>query len=52
MERDQYWPCSPSCEESITVNSAPMWTVDREAWEGAGGETIATADPPEDRKGE
>ena len=52
MERDQYWPCSPECEESITQNSAPMWTVDRAAWEAEGGETIATADPPEDRKGE
>jgi hypothetical protein len=52
MERDQYWPCSPECEESITQNSAPMWTVDRATWEAAGGETIATADPPEDRKGE
>jgi hypothetical protein len=52
MERDQYWPCSPSCQESITRNSAPLWTVDRAAWEAAGGETVATADPPEDRKGE
>jgi hypothetical protein len=52
MERDQYWPCSPECEESITQNSAPLWTVDRTAWESAGGETVATADPPEDRKGE
>lgn len=52
MERDQYWPCSPTCEESITLNSAPMWTVDRALWERLGGETIATADPPEDRKGE
>lgn len=52
MERDQYWPCGQTgdCEESITQNSAPMWTVDREAWESAGGVTVATADPPEDRK--
>lgn len=51
MERDQYWPCSSGdCEESITQNSAPMWTVDREQWESTGGTTIATADPPEDRK--
>jgi Zinc carboxypeptidase len=52
MERDQYWPCDPSgsCDESITQNSAPMWTVDRAAWEAAGGTTIATADPPDDRK--
>jgi hypothetical protein len=52
MERDQYWPCDPSgsCDESITQNSSPMWTVDRAAWEAAGGATIATADPPEDRK--
>ena len=52
MERDQYWPCSPECEESITRNSAPLWTVNRAAWEANGGTTIATADPPEDRKGE
>ena len=52
MERDQYWPCSPECEESITRNSAPLWTVDRQTWESEGGETIATADPPADRKGE
>jgi hypothetical protein len=51
MERDQYWPCTPSCMESITSNGAPLWTVDREAWEAAGGETVATADPPEDPKG-
>jgi len=52
MERDQYWPCGEtgSCEESITNNSSPMWTVDREAWEAAGGQTIGTADPPEDPK--
>ena len=36
MERDQYWPCDASCEESITQNSSPMWTVDRAAWEAAG----------------
>lgn len=52
MERDQYWPCGVdgSCQESITSNGAPMWTVDREAWEGAGGETVATADPPAEPK--
>src|SRR4051794_35405269 len=50
MERDQYWPCDVTCDESITQNSSPMWTIDRAAWEGAGGTTIATADPPDDRK--
>jgi hypothetical protein len=52
MERDQYWQCGADgkCVESITANGAPMWTVDRAAWEKAGGETVATADPPEDAK--
>jgi hypothetical protein len=52
MERDQYWPCSNdgACEESVTKNSAPIWSVDRAAWEGKGGATIATVDPPADRK--
>lgn len=52
MERDQYWPCDPdgSCEESPTQNSAPIWTVDRAIWEEAGGVTVGTADPPQDRK--
>ena len=49
MERDQYWPCDDvggSCEESITQNRAPIWMVDRAAWEEAGGTTVGTADPP------
>ncbi|HEV2813022.1 MAG TPA: hypothetical protein VGW10_07215 [Solirubrobacteraceae bacterium] len=48
MERDQYWPCNPdsTCDVSGTENSAPIWTVDRAAWEKQGGATIATADPP------
>jgi hypothetical protein len=52
MERDQYWPCGVdgACEESVTQNSAPIWSVDRAAWEAKGGQTIATVDPPEDRK--
>ena len=52
MERDQYWPCDPNgtCEESPTRNSAPIWTVQRPVWEEAGGVTVGTADPPEDRK--
>jgi len=52
MERDQYWPCSEDgiCEESATQNSAPIWSVDRAAWEGKGGATVATVDPPADRK--
>jgi hypothetical protein len=45
MERDQYWPCSTTCDESGTENSAPVWTADRAAWEKSGGVTIATADP-------
>ena len=53
MERDQYWPCSEdgsSCDPSPTQNSAPIWTVDRATWEGKGGSTIGTADPPDNRK--
>jgi hypothetical protein len=53
MERDQYWPCNTAtgvCEESPTVNSAPIWSVERTAWEKAGGKTIGTADAPEDPK--
>jgi hypothetical protein len=46
MERDQYWPCSPQCDESGTQNSAPARTVDRAAWEKLGGVTVGTADPP------
>ena len=45
MERDQYWPCSATCDESGTENSAPVWTAERAAWEKQGGTTIATADP-------
>lgn len=48
MERDGYWS---SNEDSGTENSAPIWTVDRETFEDAGGVTVGTADPPEDRKG-
>lgn len=62
MERDQYWNCGYGpregtvpfgsvCEESITQNSSPIWTVDRAAWESLGGVTAATADAPTDRKG-
>jgi hypothetical protein len=53
MERDQYWPCdtvTTECEESPTVNSAPIWSVARDAWEEAGGVTVGTVDPPKDRK--
>ena len=52
MERDQYWPCGAdgACEQSVTQNSAPIWFVDRATWEGKGGATIATVDPPADRK--
>ncbi len=45
MERDQYWPCNPTCDESGTQNSAPARTVQRAAWEKLGGVTVATADP-------
>lgn len=53
MERDQYWPCDPQgdCDPSPTKNSSPIWSVDRAAWEDAGGTTIGTVDPPSDRKG-
>jgi hypothetical protein len=51
MERDQYWPCEPTCDESGTQNSAPIWTVDRAAWERRGGTTIGTADPPGGKAG-
>lgn len=62
MERDQYWNCGYGpreglvpfgsvCEESITQNSSPIWTIDRAAWESLGGVTAATADAPTDRKG-
>ncbi len=53
MERDQYWPCSffgGGCEESPTKNSSPIWSVDRAAWDEAGGVTVGTVDPPKDRK--
>jgi hypothetical protein len=53
MERDQYWPCDPvttSCERSPTKNSSPIWSVSRTAWEKAGGTTVGTVDPPQDRK--
>ncbi len=53
MERDQYWPCDPrgDCDPSPTKNSAPIWSIDRTIWEDAGGITIGTVDPPQDRKG-
>ena len=62
MERDQYWNCGYGpregtvpfgsvCEESITQNSSPIWTIDRAVWESLGGVTAATADAPTDRKG-
>ena len=55
MERDQYWPCGggggqSQCENSPTTNSAAIWTIDRAAWEKAGGVTAGTADPPKSRK--
>jgi hypothetical protein len=50
MERDGYWSSDASQSGSNTQNNAPIWVVDRASWEGAGGETIGTVDPPEDRK--
>lgn len=50
MERDQYWPCSTTCDVSPTTNSAPIWSVARDAFAAAGGVTIGTADVREDRK--
>ncbi|MGH2793745.1 MAG: LPXTG cell wall anchor domain-containing protein, partial [Actinomycetota bacterium] len=44
-------PFGSVCEESITQNSSPIWTVDRAAWESLGGVTAATTDAPTDRKG-
>jgi hypothetical protein len=53
MERDQYWPCDfrGDCENSPTKNSSAIWSVARADWEEAGGVTIGTVDPPQDRKG-
>ena len=54
MERDSYWDSGTNNEDagdsSPTKNSAHIWTVTRDAWEAAGGETVGTADPPADRK--
>ncbi|HEY0538467.1 MAG TPA: hypothetical protein VGD53_08855, partial [Actinoallomurus sp.] len=50
MERDQYWPCDVTCDNSPTQNSAPIWTVDRGSWERLAGDVVGTADPPADRK--
>lgn len=54
MERDSYWNSGTNNEDagdsSPTLNSAAIWTVNRDAWEGVGGETVGTADPPKDRK--
>ena len=54
MERDTYWDSGTNNEDagdsSPTKNSAPIWTVDRDVWETAGGVTVGTADPPADRK--
>lgn len=56
MERDQYWPCGfgqggqSQCENSPTLNSAPIWSIQRADWEDAGGVTVGTVDPPKNRK--
>ena len=51
MERDGYWGNNQTQEGSPTMNSSANWWVDRDTWEGAGGVTIGTVDPPKDRKG-
>ncbi|MGH2806638.1 MAG: hypothetical protein ACRDKT_05125 [Actinomycetota bacterium] len=55
MERDQYWPCGgqggqSDCENSPTLNSAPLWSIRRADWEDAGGVTVGTIDPINNRK--
>ena len=55
MERDQYWPCGggggqSQCENSPTLNSAPLWSIRRADWEKAGGVTVGTIDPAKNRK--
>ncbi|HVF51983.1 MAG TPA: hypothetical protein VNC78_00070 [Actinomycetota bacterium] len=54
MERDSYWESGANSDEagdvSPTKNSAPIFSVDRDAWESAGGTTVGTTDPPADRK--
>jgi hypothetical protein len=42
IERDGHWRGQP---ESGSHNMAPIWMIDRSAWEKAGGKTIATSDP-------
>lgn len=46
MERDGYWRGGDEQSGSTTFNSAPIFSVDRDAWEAAGGVTIGTVDPP------
>lgn len=46
MERDGYWRDEGEQSGSRTFNSAPIYSVDRDAWEAAGGETVGTVDPP------
>lgn len=54
MERDFYWNSGTNNQDagevSPTKNSSLIWSVDRDAWEEAGGETVGTTDPPKDRK--
>lgn len=50
MERDDYWYMFTDAD-SGTRNSAPIWTLRRNAWEKLGGRTVGTADPPKSRKG-
>ncbi len=50
MERDGYWQCKPGerpdCA-SGTVNSAPLWSIDRKAVEAVpGARVLGTIDPP------
>ena len=54
MERDSYWESGTNNEDagdsSPTKNSAAIWSIDRDAWEAEGGDTVGTTDPPADRK--
>jgi hypothetical protein len=54
MERDSYWDSGTNNQDagdsSPTKNNAPIWSIDRDAWEALGGETVGTTDPPADRK--
>lgn len=50
MERDGYWQEGDEQSGSTTFNSAPIYAVDRDAWEAAGGVTVGTVDPPAEKE--